>query len=163
MFGDFYSTMTALLVGKTLVGMRARDIIRGIDVLAARPEVDSQRIAAAGKEGAAVPLLHAAVLDPRIRKLALERMILSYAAVLERPIHRQVFENVVRGVIRSYDLPTLASAISRPVLIVDAVDSVGNLVSLERVRSEYGAAGSVQIRRRGMNQPASSLFADLVQ
>jgi cephalosporin-C deacetylase-like acetyl esterase len=163
MFGDFYSAMTALLVGKTLVGMRARDIIRGIDVLAARPEVDPQRIAAAGKEGAAVPLLHAAVLDPRIRKVALERMVLSYAAVLERPIHRQVFENVVRGVIRSYDLPTLAAALSRPVLIVDAVDSVGNLVKLERVRSEYGSAASAQIKRRGMNQSASSLFADLVQ
>ncbi len=163
-FGDYNSAMTALLLGKTLVGMRAEDITRAIDLLTTRPEVDPEHIAAVGIEGAAVPLLHAAVLDPRIRKLALERMLLSYAAVLDRPIHRQIFENVVRGVLRSYDLPTLAAAISpRPVVIVDAVDSAGNLVKLERVRSEYGGVGSGQIRRRGMNQPASSLYAGLVQ
>ena len=63
-----------------------------------------------------------------------------------------------------YDLPNLAASISpRPVLIVDAVDSVGNVVKLGRVRREYGGTGSVQIRRRGMNQPASSLYADLAQ
>ncbi len=163
-FGDYNSAMTAMLVGKTLVGMRAQDVTRAIDLLNARPEVDPDRIAAVGKEGAAVPLLHAAVLDRRISKLALERMMLSYAAVLDRPIHRQIVENVVRGVLRSYDLPTLAATISpRPVLIVDAVDSVGNVVKLERVRDEYVGAGSVHVRRRGMNQPASSLYADLVR
>ncbi|MGH7943687.1 MAG: alpha/beta hydrolase [Opitutaceae bacterium] len=163
-FSDYNSAMTALLLGKTLVGMRAQDITRAIDLLTTRPEVDPERIAAVGLEGAAVPLLHAAVLDPRIRKVALERMMLSYAAVLDRPIHRQIFENVINGVLRSYDLPILAAAISpRPVLIVDAVDSVGNLVKLDRVRSEYGSAGSGQIQRRGRNQPASSLYSGLLQ
>src|SRR5256885_1217663 len=37
-FGDFSDIMTALLVGKTMVGMRALDISRGLDLLASRKE-----------------------------------------------------------------------------------------------------------------------------
>ena len=40
-FGDYDSGMTAMLIGKTLAGMRAEDIARGLDLLAARPEVDA--------------------------------------------------------------------------------------------------------------------------
>ncbi len=40
-FGDYKNTLTGLLVGKTMVGMRAADVVRAVDVLAARPDVDS--------------------------------------------------------------------------------------------------------------------------
>src|SRR5262249_54192801 len=39
-FGDFDSAMTALLLGKPLVGMRAMDVSRGVDLLSARADVD---------------------------------------------------------------------------------------------------------------------------
>ena len=52
--------MTLMLSGKTLVGLRARDIVRGVDVLAGREEVDRERIYGAGVEGGGISLLHAA-------------------------------------------------------------------------------------------------------
>ena len=125
-FGDYESAMTALLLGKTLVGMRAVDISRGVDLLAARPDVDPGRIEGHGIEGGAIPLLHAAVLDPRIGKLTLRRMIGSYESVVRRRIHRGVFESVVPGVLRIYDLPELVAAVApRTVALIEPVDPLG--------------------------------------
>jgi cephalosporin-C deacetylase-like acetyl esterase len=77
-FGDYDSGMTAMLIGKTLPGMRAEDIARGLDLLAARPEVDAARISAYGKDAGAVPLLYAAAFDSRVRAVVLEGMLVSY-------------------------------------------------------------------------------------
>src|SRR5438034_5853475 len=43
-FGDYKDAMTALLVGKTMVGMRALDITRGVDLLSARQGIDRDKI-----------------------------------------------------------------------------------------------------------------------
>jgi cephalosporin-C deacetylase-like acetyl esterase len=153
-FGDFESAMTAMLTGRNLVGMRARDVIRGVDVLAARAEVDAAAIAGYGKEGAAIPLLHAAALDGRIRRLTLERMLLSYRAVVDQKIHREAAEQVIPGVLRSYDLPDLVALVGpRPVWIVDAADPVGQLVALEKVKAEYPRAAKVLRRQPGEQPP----------
>ena len=155
-FGDYASTMTTLLTGGTLVGMRARDISRGVDVLSARDEVDRGRIYGAGVEGGGVPMLHAAVLDDRIRKLALDRVLVSYQAVVDNKVHRGVFEDVIPGVLRSYDLPDLARLIgSREMRVIDAVSPVGQRVPVERVRGMYSAA---KVLRRGLGDTASSIY-----
>ena len=62
-FGDYKNTLTALLIGKTMVGMRAADVVRAVDVLAARPDVDASRIAVVGRSAAAIPALFAALFD----------------------------------------------------------------------------------------------------
>src|SRR5581483_12207144 len=80
-FGDFEDAMTAILMKRTLAGMRARDIVRGLDLLASLPEVDPARISGIGRHGGAVPMLYAAVFDPRLQSIALENMLLSYDAV----------------------------------------------------------------------------------
>ena len=65
-FGDYENTLTALVIGKTMVGMRATDIVRGVDLLAARSDVDASRIAVVGRSAAAIPALFAALFDKRI-------------------------------------------------------------------------------------------------
>ena len=62
-FGDYENTLTALVIGKTMVGMRAADVVRGVDLLAARNDVDTSRIAAVGRAAAAIPALFAALFD----------------------------------------------------------------------------------------------------
>ena len=154
-FGDFESAMTALLTARNLVGMRARDISRGVDLLSARAEVDASRIRLLGQDAGGIPALHAAVLDPRIAGVALESMLISYRAVVEQRIHRGIAEQVIHGVLKTYDLPDLARLASpRPVWIVDAVDPVGQLLPLERVRAEYPQAARV-LRRQPVDTAAA--------
>ncbi len=162
-FGDFHSAMTALLVGDSLVGMRALDVRRGVDLLAAHGEVDSGHINGFGFGAGAVPLLHAAAFDSRIGKVALEGMLASYESVVRRPIHRGVFENVVSGALRYYDLPDLAALIApRPVWLVDATDPLGKPAPLEQVRAAYAAGRpAVRVIRRKPGDTIPALYGDL--
>ncbi len=157
-FGDYDATMTALLLGKPLVAMRAEDVSRALDVLVTRKEVDAKRISAFGRGMGAVPVLYAASFDSRITGVALEEMLVSYESVIRGRLHRGIFENVVRGALRRYDLPDLAHWIApRQVLVVDAVDPLGQPVPLGSVKRLYSNAV-----RRAPADTAASLYGDLI-
>jgi len=140
-FGVYESAMTALLTGNPLVGMRALDIQRGVDLLSGRTDVDPQRISAFGKEKGAVPTLFAALLDTRIKKLALEGMLDSYQSAVRNKIHRGLFEDVIVGALKSFDLPDLVAAMSpRPVWIMNGTDPLGHRVDEKGVQTQYAVA-----------------------
>jgi len=125
-FGDSSNITTALLIGKTMVGMRALDIVRGVELLAGRPDVDPGNIKGIGVGRASVPLLYAAAFDPRIQSLELEGMLASYQSIIDSRIHRYAYEQVVPGVIRHFDLPDLVKAIApRTVSVRGSVDAMG--------------------------------------
>jgi cephalosporin-C deacetylase-like acetyl esterase len=151
-FGDFRDAMTALLVGKTMVGMRALDITRAVDLLSARRDVDREKIYVYGKKGGAVPAMYAAVLDRRIRKVVLEDMLSSYESVVENKIHRRVLESVVPGALKFYDLPDLAATLApRKLSIVSGTDPLGHELPANTVRKEYSRAVEAY-RQMGMEQ-----------
>src|SRR6266705_2170724 len=107
---------------KNMPGMRALDLVRGIDLLAARSDVDTSNIFGFGKDAGAVPMLFAAVLDSRIRRVALEGMLVSYDSVVTHRIQRQIFEQVVPSALKYFDFPDLVAALApRPVWVVNAV------------------------------------------
>jgi cephalosporin-C deacetylase-like acetyl esterase len=140
-FGDYDSAMTALVVGKPLVGMRALDISRAVDLLQSREDVDPDRILAFGRGNGAVSVLYAATLDERLKKIVLERMLGSYQTIVDQKIHRQVFENVVPSVLRFYDLPDLVAALApREVWVVNPVNAVGRVVQSREAESNYAFA-----------------------
>jgi cephalosporin-C deacetylase-like acetyl esterase len=140
-FGDYEDAMTAILMNRTLAAMRARDIVRGLDVLAAQPEVDPARLSGIGRHGAAVPLLYAAVFDPRLKSVSLEDMLLSYDAVATTPMQRKVFEDIVPGALLEYDLPDLVGAIApRHVWISDPVTPTGTPLPQSALAEEYAGA-----------------------
>jgi len=141
LFPNYDTAMIALLLGRSLVAMRAEDIVRGLDLLAKRPEVDGEEIYGMGVGAATIPLLHAAVLDPRLKKVVLEGGLVSYESVVTHKIQRGIIENVIPGVLKSYDLPDLVAAIApRPTWIVDARDGLGYPVGIAEVRSHYARA-----------------------
>ena len=141
LFPNYNSAMTALLLGTSLVAMRAQDIARGVDLLEARPEVDKDQIYGMGVSGGAVPLLHHAVLDARLKKVILKDGLVSYDAIENSKIQRDVMENIIRGVLKAYDLPDLVAALApRPTWIVDVQDPLGKRLGLAKVREQYSAA-----------------------
>ena len=168
-FGQYDSAMRALLVGKTLVGIRAEDIWRGVDLLASRPEVDATRIYGFGVGPGALTLLHEAALDDRIKELALVGMLDSYESVATHSIHHNFYESLVPGALKVYDLPDLVAAVApRQVWIVDAVDPLGNRVETEDERKEYarsieafkalGAPMAIHIKTRKPNAGIEDIY-----
>jgi cephalosporin-C deacetylase-like acetyl esterase len=137
-FGAFESAMTAMLVGKTLIGMRAQDVVRAVDLLALREDVEMRNLSAYGFGAAAPVLLHAAALDDRIKNVVLENMLISYESVVTEKISRQIFESIIPGVLGKYDLPDLAAALApRRVTIVNPVNPRGQNLELSKARLQY--------------------------
>ena len=63
----FYTGMQLHLVGESLIGWMAWDMMRGVDVLLSRPGVDPERIIAVGSvAGGGDPVAVLVALDPRI-------------------------------------------------------------------------------------------------
>ena len=141
------------MTGRTLVGLRAEDIVAALDVLESRGLAPAQGVAGFGKGNAAVDLLHAAAFDRRIGSLALEEMPVSWAAVATAPLHRRAFDIIVPGALGQYDLPDLAAALApRPVSIVNARSAAGPILrtekSKERVRPRGACAHRIAPRER---------------
>ena len=172
-FGDYDSAMTAILIGKTMPGMRAQDITRGVDLLVARTDVDASNIFGFGKDGGAVPMLYAAALDGRIRRVALEGMLLSYDWVIQHRIHRQIFEDIVPTALQYFDLPDLVGALApRPVWIVNAANGLGHAVPPGEVRDAYattlrkfagaGAGEQIHLTERRPGDSVFTVYAEMV-
>ena len=160
-FGDFENGMTALLIGKSLIGLRARDIARGVDLLAARSDIDAGKVYVFGKAAGAPAALHAAVLDSRIRGLAVEEMLVSYEAAATRRMHRDLFEQVVVGALKHYDLPLLAKSLSpRPVWVVNAADPMGAQLDSGAVEKLYAGA-AVRVRERRPEETLATVYKEM--
>ena len=149
-FGDYENTLTALIIGKTMVGMRAADTVRAVDLLSARADVDTARIAVVGRSAAAIPALFAALFDSRIKSLALDGMLLSYDAVVKERIHQGIVDQIVPSSLKYFDLPDVITAIApRRVGVFNGVNSLGQEVSIARLRQEYPrSAAEISVRDR---------------
>ncbi len=69
----------ALLGGETLLGWRVYDLMRAIDYLSTRKEVDSKRIACMGVSHGGTISLYAAALDPRIKCAVISCVLNTFA------------------------------------------------------------------------------------
>ena len=113
----------AWVIGKNLAGMRAFDIQRGVDLLAARPDVDAASIRAVARDVGGAWLLMAACVDPRIGKIWLDRTPHSLRAALDVPIARDLHDAVIPGFALRWDLDDLVKALApRTVLWSDPTD-----------------------------------------
>jgi len=88
------------LLLRTLLGLRVDDVIRAVDWLNARPDVGTITVHGVGPHG--LVALHAAVLDRRIERLVMEGSVTSYRRIVDEPLHRDVSEIVIPGVLRRY-------------------------------------------------------------
>jgi hypothetical protein len=173
-FGDYEDGMTSILMNRTLPGMRAGDIVRGLDMLAARPDVDPDKLSAIGRNGAAVPLLYATLFDHRLKALALEGMLVSYNAVATTPMQRLIFEQIVPGALLDFDLPDLISAIApRTVWLSDPMTPTQTAVPYAEFLQTYapavkafsaaGAAGALRLGHpRPDDERAAQYYHDLL-
>jgi hypothetical protein len=126
--GDWVTDTRAWLIGRNLPGMRAADIIRGVDLLIARPDVNAAAISAAAHDVAGVWLLMAAALDPRIGKIWLHRTPYSLRAALDGPLNRNLHDALIPGFALKWDLADMKQALGpRPLIWTDPTDWMGKV------------------------------------
>jgi len=143
--------LRAVVVGKTLVGMRADDAIRVVNWLVARPDVDRSAITLYGKGALGMSALHAAAVDSRIDRVILENTLVSYRNALEAPMHRNLSEYAIPGVLKHYDVSDLISLTKAKIVAANPVDAVGQQLRIKQAEELLG--NRVQVFRRGPRDP----------
>jgi cephalosporin-C deacetylase-like acetyl esterase len=156
--------LRAIIVGKTIIGMRVDDTIRAINWLAVRPDVDKSSIILYGKGAQGMVALHTAAVDTRVAQVVIENTLVSYRMALEAGLHKNLSEIDMPGVLNHYDVGDLLLAISpRAISIVNAVNPMGQPVRDTIVTSELsavfetdrnlGTPQRVRVLKRGFRDP----------
>jgi len=77
-------------------------------------------------------------LDSRFAGIIIEEGLVSYEAIARTPIHYDIYELTIPGVLKKYDLPDLVAALApRPVWLVNAMSPVNKPVLRREVQNIY--------------------------
>ena len=127
--GDWEINARANLIGLNLPALRAHDILRGIDLLSARPDVDSESIRGMARGVEGVWLLLAAAADSRIKGIWLDRTPYSLRAALDNSVAANLWDAAIPGFVLHWDLDDLVKAMgSRRVLWTDPTNWIRTVV-----------------------------------
>jgi cephalosporin-C deacetylase-like acetyl esterase/pimeloyl-ACP methyl ester carboxylesterase len=146
---DYFEAFVSLHLDRPLLGQRATDLLAVVAKMAG----ESDNIRLIGVGGAAPAALHAAVLEPRIKRLTLEGALVSWSAVVRKPVSHNQLANVVPSALAVYDLPDLAASVApRPLTIFEPADPTGKPLAraladdaYQAVRAAYAKAGVEQL------------------
>jgi cephalosporin-C deacetylase-like acetyl esterase len=127
-----------LVLGSPVIGQRVWDILRALDYLNSRSDVDSSQIRILGKGSAGLAALMATTLDERVRSILTSRTLATYISVVDSEDYVLALDWFVPGILQHFDIPDITAAIyPRPVWMIDAVDAKGAVLSESAVRECY--------------------------
>jgi cephalosporin-C deacetylase-like acetyl esterase len=128
---------TGVLLGRSIPGIQAGDIVRVANYLKTRSEVDGEHIGAVGRGEVCISLLHAAVFDASVKNVVLRELPVSYRSMAmnrfyklglskhEGHLHEVDFTWGIAGVLTGYDLPDLLACLApRKVVLADLRDQM---------------------------------------
>jgi hypothetical protein len=135
-----YPGYSAVLIGRSVVGINAGDIVRVVNMLKKRNDVEYGKIGAIAIDEMCPALLHAAVFEPSISRIVLLKPTVSYKTIVMNSFykHSQSFIWAVAGALTAYDLPDLIGCIApRKVLLSGLKDQMKNPASKELIEEEF--------------------------
>jgi len=127
LFGpDIKDVLTAYLLGRSCVGMRAEDILVCARLLQEQYKGPVDLVAVGH---VCVPALHAAAMEPGLfGSVRLIRGLTSWSNIIESGLSRNQLANVVHGALTTYDLPDLARVLGDHLVIEQPLNALGEPV-----------------------------------
>ena len=144
---------TAVLIGRSMVGIRAGDIVRVANYLKDQPDVNPEKIGAIAFNEMCLSLIHAAAFDSSINNISLVGSLVSYQSVVMNRLHKMGvtkrpnsdywhpievdFTWGIASVLTAYDLPDLIGCIApRKIALADLRDPMLDPASTELINKE---------------------------
>ncbi|MCA9270234.1 MAG: acetylxylan esterase [Planctomycetales bacterium] len=129
--GEGKNATIAYLLGESLLGLRAEDILAAANYAAHHlggKDLGPVELIAEGELGP--PALHAAALAPQLfSRVRIERSLTSFTSIVETPVVERQWAHVVHGALRVYDLPDLAQTLGDKLELIDPVDASGRRIA----------------------------------
>lgn len=124
-----------ILTGKSIVGIRAEDIVRMVNFIKTTLP-DNKSISAISVGVLGSELLHAATFEKDIQNVCLMQPFLSYADIAMTHDYKPSFiHSIVAGAIEEYDLPDLMAGLCpRNLLIINPLSGDGLIANDSEVR-----------------------------
>lgn len=160
-----FTTLTALLLGRTLLGERVFDVSRAIDALAAFPDLDLERIACVGDSTGGTIAYFAAALDERIAVTMPAAYVCAVRHALGAIDHCE--DHYLPGFLNYFDIGDIAGLIApRGLVVVTGRDDpsfplVGVEEAFTTIQRIYAAAGVPDRARLVVGNGGHRFFADL--
>jgi len=133
-----------LKIGAPLFGTRLLDVIKGVDYLCSREDVDIDQIGCIGHGVGALLAMYAGSIDGRIELVVAYEPLLSYRSLVDSQFYTHHFNTFLPDVIKAFDLPDVAATIApRTLILVYPVDAMKNRVPTEVVEKEYAWAKEI--------------------
>lgn len=125
--------------GYTLLAQNVWDGMRALDVLAARPEVDADRLAVLGLSYGGTMTTHLAINDPRVKVAVISGYLSTVKgdAITMRGKGNFCGAQYVPGLLRYGDIPEMAGLIAPKPLLIEA-GTRDDCFVIEDVRAAYG-------------------------
>jgi dienelactone hydrolase len=108
----------ALLVGQTMIGWRVWDVMRTIDYIATRPELDANRVGCMGISGGGTITVFATALEPRIKAALVSGYLNTFRDSIGSLSH--CIDNYVPGILNWAEMHDIAGLIAPRPLFVES-------------------------------------------
>jgi dienelactone hydrolase len=140
----------ALMVGQTLIGWRVWDIMRTIDYIATRADLDVSRVGCMGISGGGTATLFSAALEPRLRAAMVSGYLNTFRDSVGSLAH--CVDNYVPGILNWAEMHDVAGLIAPRPLFVESGErdrifpvgaSVESFRAVQEIYRVFGAADRV--------------------
>ena len=139
----------ALLLGQTMIAWRVYDVMRTIDWIESRPELDSARVGCLGCSGGGTVTLFSAALDPRIQAALVSSYLNTFRDSIMSLSH--CIDNYVPGILNWAEMYDVAGLVAPRALFAESGerDTIfpvsASRASFERVRKIYQVFGAAEM------------------
>lgn len=104
---EYRNAMASMHIGKPIMGQRVLDVMTVLDFIEQTENLKNHNIKLIANGLYGPTAVHATYLDHRIDKTEISKSIKSFYNVLENPMQKDVYTNVLYGVLKFYDLKDL--------------------------------------------------------
>jgi hypothetical protein len=91
------------------LGQRVWDILRALEYLKTRPDVDASQIRILGRGSAGLAALMAGALDESVRSVLLDRTLATYASIVDSEEYALALDWFVPDILQRFDIPDIDS------------------------------------------------------
>jgi len=131
----------SLILGNPVLGQQVWDLLRCLDFLATRRDVEMQRLYLAGVGGGALTALLGAVVDYRPASILCDHMLADYLSVVEAEDYNVELSCILPGILKEFDVPELAQVLApRRLTLLNAVGPRGEVLSKPDLQTTFRVA-----------------------